>query len=46
VKPAEKLIADVTASEPGLWALHCHLLYHMKAGMMRAVRVSTPDGAA
>ena len=40
VKPAEKLSVDVTADEPGLWAFHCHLLYHMKAGMMRAVKVS------
>ncbi len=40
VKPAERLAVDVTANEPGLWAFHCHLLYHMKAGMMRAVRVS------
>ena len=40
VKPAEKLSVDVTADEPGLWAFHCHLLYHMKAGMMRVVRVS------
>ena len=40
VKPAERLAIDVTANEPGLWAFHCHLLYHMKAGMMRAVRVS------
>jgi FtsP/CotA-like multicopper oxidase with cupredoxin domain len=23
----------------GSWAFHCHLLYHMEAGMMRTVRV-------
>ncbi len=46
VKPAERLVADVTADEPGLWALHCHLLYHMKAGMMRAVRVPSPGDNA
>lgn len=40
VKPAEKLMVDVTADEPGVWAFHCHMLYHMKAGMMRAVKVS------
>ena len=40
VKPAERLSVDITADEPGLWAFHCHLLYHMKAGMMRAVKVS------
>ncbi|MGE8250833.1 MAG: multicopper oxidase domain-containing protein, partial [Stenotrophomonas bentonitica] len=21
------------------WAYHCHLLYHMEAGMMREVRI-------
>lgn len=46
VKPAERLVADVTADEPGLWAFHCHLLYHMKAGMMRAVRVPNPGAKA
>lgn len=46
VKPAEKLALDITANEPGLWAFHCHLLYHMKAGMMRAVRVSRPEAGA
>ncbi len=39
VKPAERLAVDVTANEPGPWAFHCHLLYHMQAGMMRVVRV-------
>ncbi|MEM9690454.1 MAG: copper resistance system multicopper oxidase [Pseudomonadota bacterium] len=43
VKPAERLAVDITADEPGPWAFHCHLLYHMKAGMMRIVRVSEPD---
>jgi CopA family copper-resistance protein len=39
VKPAERLAVDLTADEPGPWAFHCHLLYHMQAGMMRVVRV-------
>ena len=29
----------VTADALGRWAYHCHLLYHMEAGMMREVRV-------
>jgi CopA family copper-resistance protein len=29
----------VTADALGRWALHCHLLYHMEAGMFREVRV-------
>jgi len=40
VKPAERLKLDITADAPGHWAFHCHLLYHMKAGMMHSVRVA------
>jgi FtsP/CotA-like multicopper oxidase with cupredoxin domain len=40
VKPGEKLTTLVTADEPGLWAFHCHLLYHMETGMMRTVVVA------
>ena len=39
VKPGEWLSYLVTADEPGRWAFHCHLLYHMELGMMREVRV-------
>ncbi|HNS86483.1 MAG TPA: copper resistance system multicopper oxidase [Parvularculaceae bacterium] len=39
VKPGEKLSLDVTADAPGEWAFHCHLLYHMAAGMMQTVKV-------
>ncbi|MEQ9561917.1 MAG: multicopper oxidase domain-containing protein, partial [Woeseiaceae bacterium] len=39
LKPAEKLAVDITADAPGNWAFHCHLLYHMMAGMMRMVSV-------
>jgi CopA family copper-resistance protein len=40
VKPAERLSYLVSADTPGQWAFHCHLLYHMEAGMFRAVIVS------
>lgn len=40
VKPAEKVSFLVSADEPGRWAFHCHLLYHMELGMMREVRIS------
>jgi CopA family copper-resistance protein len=40
VKPAERLSYLVSADTPGKWAYHCHLLYHMEAGMFRAVVVS------
>ncbi len=39
VKPGEKLSVDVTADAIGDWALHCHLIYHMHAGMFRVVSV-------
>jgi CopA family copper-resistance protein len=39
VKPGERLSYLVSADEPGRWAYHCHLLYHMELGMMREVRV-------
>ncbi len=32
--------------QPGRWAYHCHLLYHMEAGMFREVHVDAPDGSA
>ena len=40
MKPGEKLSALITPIEKGDWAFHCHLLYHMEAGMMQAVRVA------
>jgi FtsP/CotA-like multicopper oxidase with cupredoxin domain len=40
VKPGERLSYLVSADTPGHWAYHCHLLYHMEAGMFRAVIVS------
>jgi len=40
VKPGERLSYLVTADTPGHWAYHCHLLYHMEAGMFRTVIVS------
>jgi CopA family copper-resistance protein len=40
VKPAERLSYLVSADTPGRWAYHCHLLYHMHAGMFRTVVVS------
>ncbi|ACO33430.1 MULTISPECIES: copper resistance system multicopper oxidase [Acidobacterium] len=39
VKPAERVSYLVSADTPGRWAYHCHLLYHMEAGMFRTVVV-------
>jgi len=38
VQPGGKASWDVTAAE-GDWAFHCHMLYHMHAGMMQVVQV-------
>ena len=43
VQPGQLLSYHVTPDEPGRWAFHCHLLYHMEAGMFREVVVSRPD---
>lgn len=43
VKPAERMSLLVTADAPGRWAMHCHILYHMEAGMFRVVEVSEPE---
>jgi CopA family copper-resistance protein len=37
--PGSRRSYRVTADALGRWAYHCHLLYHMEAGMMREVRV-------
>ena len=39
IPPGTKRSYRVTADALGRWAYHCHLLYHMEAGMMREVRV-------
>jgi FtsP/CotA-like multicopper oxidase with cupredoxin domain len=40
VQPAQRISFLVTADAPGHWAWHCHLLYHMAAGMFRQVVVA------
>jgi FtsP/CotA-like multicopper oxidase with cupredoxin domain len=44
VAPGGKVSWDFTA-EPGDWAFHCHMLYHMHAGMFQVFAVR-PQGAA
>ena len=45
VKAAERVSLLITADEPGRWAFHCHLLYHMEMGMFRVVRIMDQSGA-
>jgi CopA family copper-resistance protein len=40
VQPAQRITYLVNADALGNWAYHCHLLYHMEAGMFRKVVVS------
>lgn len=39
VKPGEKISVFLTADALGDWAFHCHLAYHMEAGMFRVFSV-------
>ncbi|MDO6646291.1 multicopper oxidase domain-containing protein [Acinetobacter guillouiae] len=40
IPPAKTVTALLTADELGEWAIHCHLLYHMSAGMMNKLIVA------
>lgn len=46
VQPGGKVSWDFTADAIGDWAFHCHMLYHMAAGMMRVVSVRPQADAA
>ena len=43
VPPGQTVTALLTADELGEWAIHCHLLYHMSAGMMNKLIVARVD---
>jgi FtsP/CotA-like multicopper oxidase with cupredoxin domain len=38
VPPRHRVTVAFDADNPGLWAFHCHLLYHMEAGMFTTFR--------
>jgi FtsP/CotA-like multicopper oxidase with cupredoxin domain len=44
--PGTKRSCRVTADAPGRWAFHCHMLYHMEAGMFREIRVGSPENGS
>lgn len=46
VLPGSKITFDLTADNPGDWAFHCHLLFHMHAGMFNVVTVRPLQGEA
>jgi len=46
VRPGREATVLLTANEPGDWPFHCHLMYHMNAGMMARFVVEGPQQAA
>jgi FtsP/CotA-like multicopper oxidase with cupredoxin domain len=38
VPPGQLVVVIFDADNPGTWAFHCHMLYHMEAGMFQTVR--------
>jgi FtsP/CotA-like multicopper oxidase with cupredoxin domain len=38
VPPGRRVVVAFDADNPGLWAFHCHLLYHLAAGMFTTLR--------
>jgi FtsP/CotA-like multicopper oxidase with cupredoxin domain len=38
VQPGRRVVVSFEADNPGLWAFHCHLLYHLPAGMFTTFR--------
>lgn len=46
VQPGGTAAFDFTADAVGDWAFHCHMLYHMHAGMMQVVTVRPQEDAA
>jgi FtsP/CotA-like multicopper oxidase with cupredoxin domain len=38
VRPAGRVVVAFDANNPGWWAFHCHLLYHLEAGMFTTFR--------
>jgi FtsP/CotA-like multicopper oxidase with cupredoxin domain len=38
VPPGRRVVVAFDANNPGLWAFHCHLLYHLDTGMFTTLR--------
>jgi FtsP/CotA-like multicopper oxidase with cupredoxin domain len=38
VTPKRRVVVAFDASNPGWWAIHCHLLYHLDAGMFTTIK--------
>ena len=44
VTPGNSVSAEIEFDAEGHWPLHCHLMFHMHAGMMRRVIVEADEG--
>ena len=40
IPPGKRAVVAFDADNPGHWAFHCHLAYHMHAGMFATFRYS------
>jgi FtsP/CotA-like multicopper oxidase with cupredoxin domain len=38
VTPGRRVVVAFDANNPGLWSFHCHLLYHLDAGMFTTLK--------
>ena len=38
VTPGRRVVVAFDANNPGTWAIHCHLLYHLDAGMFTTLK--------
>ena len=43
VPPGSTIKAIFDANNPGVWAFHCHLLYHLASGMFTVLRYEGAD---
>ncbi|MDH2434025.1 copper resistance system multicopper oxidase [Pokkaliibacter sp. MBI-7] len=46
VAPGTTMTVDIPVDAVGEWAFHCHLMYHMAAGMFRKIVVDRPASAS
>jgi FtsP/CotA-like multicopper oxidase with cupredoxin domain len=38
ITPGRRVVVAFDANNPGWWAIHCHLLYHLDAGMFTTIK--------
>jgi FtsP/CotA-like multicopper oxidase with cupredoxin domain len=43
VPPSSKMTVAFDADNAGIWALHCHLLYHLDSGMFTVIKYDGAD---